>query len=230
VFSTVFGFSADPSVGIIVGSVAAIVGTAGLATPLAAIAIGASVADITFTITDAQEEITGDNFIKDNVFQGNELAYAGVGIAVGFVAPNPVSKGKAAIKTAGKVAKYGEKALDAAKAGTKNMDDVAKNAGKTIDPLTGREVGRFIVDPKGNVMIEPVGGSTVPTGRGGIDTHTLYPNESNYQRLNPTGHIEDSTPHAHGHLEGTGPNMDGQGTSIVSVKVRPEVICSKERR
>ncbi len=55
-----------------------------------------------------------------------------------------------------------------------------KLPGKTIDPATGEEVGRFIVDPKGNTMIEPVGGSTVPAGKGGIDTHTLYSNGSNY--------------------------------------------------
>jgi hypothetical protein len=76
-------------------------------------------------------------------------------------------------------------------------------------------VGRFIVDPKGNVMIEPVGGRTVPAGRGGIDTHTTYPNGSNYQRLNPFGHPPNNpTPHGHGHLPGTGPGMRGQGPSI----------------
>lgn len=56
-------------------------------------------------------------------------------------------------------------------------------------------------------MIEPVGGNTVPAGKGGIDTHTLYPNGSNYQRLNPFGHPSKSTiPHCHGHLMGTGPD------------------------
>ncbi len=85
-------------------------------------------------------------------------------------------------------------------------------SGKTIDPATGQEVGRFVVDPKGNAMIEPVGGSTVPAGRGGVDTHTLYPNGSNYQRLNPLGH--GNNPTAHGHLIGTGPGMKGQGPSI----------------
>lgn len=85
----------------------------------------------------------------------------------------------------------------------------------TIDKNTGAEVGRFIADDKGNVMIEPVGGSTVPAGRGGMDTHTLYPNGSNYQRYNPNGHPPKSTtPHGHGHLQGTGPGMKGQGPSI----------------
>lgn len=85
----------------------------------------------------------------------------------------------------------------------------------TIDKNTGSEVGRFIADDKGNIMIEPVGGSTVPAGRGGMDTHTLYPNGSNYQRYNPNGHPPKSTtPHGHGHRQGTGPGMKGQGPSI----------------
>ncbi|MCE7989395.1 MAG: hypothetical protein DYG89_50225 [Caldilinea sp. CFX5] len=86
--------------------------------------------------------------------------------------------------------------------------------GPTIDERTGEEVGRFIVDPNGNTMIEPVGGKTVAAGRGGVDTHTLYPNDSNYQRLNPLGHPNNPTPHAHGHLPGTGPGMRGQGPSL----------------
>jgi len=91
---------------------------------------------------------------------------------------------------------------------------IGRTPGPTLDPATGRPVGRFIVDPKGNAMIEPVGGSTVAAGPGGVDTHTLYPNGSNYQRLNPQGHRTDPTPHGHGHLEGTGPFKDGQGPSI----------------
>jgi hypothetical protein len=89
-----------------------------------------------------------------------------------------------------------------------------RQPGPTVDPRTGEEVGRFIVDSRGNVMIEPVGGRTVAAGRGGVDTHTLYPNGSNYQRLNPVGHPRNPTPHAHGHLPGTGPGMRGQGPSI----------------
>jgi RHS repeat-associated protein len=91
---------------------------------------------------------------------------------------------------------------------------IGRAPGPTLDPATGRPVGRFVVDPKGNAMIEPVGGSTIPAGPGGVDTHTLYPNGSNYQRLNPQGHATDPTPHGHGHLEGSGPNMKGQGPSI----------------
>jgi hypothetical protein len=90
-----------------------------------------------------------------------------------------------------------------------------RKPGPTVDKNTGHEVGRFIADNKGNVMIEPKGGSTVPAGRGGVDTHTLYPNGSNYQRYNPNGHPRSSsTPHGHGHLQGTGPGMSGQGPSI----------------
>lgn len=89
-----------------------------------------------------------------------------------------------------------------------------KLPGPTVDKATGEEVGRFVVDSKGNTMIEPVGGSTVKAGKGGVDTHTLYPNGSNYQRLNPQGHGNNPTPHGHGHLQGSGPGMKGQGKSI----------------
>jgi RHS repeat-associated protein len=91
-----------------------------------------------------------------------------------------------------------------------------RQVGPTIDSRTGEEVGRFIVDPNGNAMIEPIRGSTVPAGRDGVDTHTTYSNGSNYHRLNPFGHPNNPTPHAHGHLLGPGPNPDikGQGSSI----------------
>lgn len=92
--------------------------------------------------------------------------------------------------------------------------DTLSQNGTIVDRNTGVEVGRFIVDSRGNVMIEPAGGRTVPAGRGGIDTHTTYPNGSNYQRLNPYGHGSNNLPHAHGHLEGIGPGMRGQGQSI----------------
>ena len=86
--------------------------------------------------------------------------------------------------------------------------------GPTVDPLTGQPVGRFIGNQSGPAMIEPVGGRTVSAGRGGVDTHTLYPNGANYQRLNPVGHPNNPTPHAHGHAPGTGPGMRGQGPSL----------------
>jgi hypothetical protein len=89
-----------------------------------------------------------------------------------------------------------------------------RTPGPTIDPVTGQPVGRFIADAKGNVMIEPQGGRTVPGGLGGRDTYTTYPNGSNYQRLNAQGHGGNPTPHGHGHGMGTGPGMAGQGPSL----------------
>jgi len=102
-----------------------------------------------------------------------------------------------------------DKLGDAAKA--------VKRAGGKAGPATdkaGNQIGRFIVDSKGNTMIEPLGGRTVSAGKGGVDTHTLYPNGSNYQRLNPQGHANNPTPHGHGHAPGTGPGMRGQGSSL----------------
>jgi len=91
--------------------------------------------------------------------------------------------------------------------------------GPTIDRTTGSEIGRFVVDPKGNTLIEPTGGSTVGAGRalrGGVrqDTHTTYPNGSTYQRLNASGHPNNPTPHGHGHAQGTGPGQQGQGQAL----------------
>ena len=88
--------------------------------------------------------------------------------------------------------------------------------GPTVDPLTGYEVGAFYVDPNGNAMIMPVGGSMgpFPPGSTSPDTHTFYPNGSNYHRLNPFGHPNNPDPHGHGHLLGTGPFTKGQGPSI----------------
>lgn len=91
---------------------------------------------------------------------------------------------------------------------------LGKKVGPTIDSRTGHEIGRFIVDPKGNVMIEPVGGSTMPSGPRNMSTHTLYPNSSNYQRLDPVGHGPNGVPHAHGHLEGFAYGKKGQGISL----------------
>ncbi len=97
----------------------------------------------------------------------------------------------------------------------KNAPDMrGKAAPPTVDPRTGQPVGRFITDNKGNVLIEPAGGRTVAAGKGGVDTHTLYPNGSNYQRLNPKGHDNNPNPHGHGHQPGTGPGKNGQGPSL----------------
>ncbi|HFO5098760.1 TPA: RHS repeat-associated core domain-containing protein, partial [Escherichia coli] len=87
----------------------------------------------------------------------------------------------------------------------------------TIDPINQQPVGRFIGDSKGNIMVEPVGGRTIPyppSNPGSADTHTLYQNNSNAYRLNPIGHANNSTPHAHAHLPGTGSGMKGQGPSL----------------
>jgi RHS repeat-associated protein len=100
---------------------------------------------------------------------------------------------------------------------TRSSSPAAKGVGKLLGPATdkaGNEIGRIIVDSRGNAMIEPVGGRTVAAGRGSVDTHTLYPNGSNYQRLNPQGHANNATPHGHGHAPGTAPGMRGQGSSL----------------
>ncbi|KOF13596.1 hypothetical protein AC244_30635 [Ensifer adhaerens] len=83
----------------------------------------------------------------------------------------------------------------------------------TTDPRTGLLIQRYIGDTRGNIVFEPLGGSTVP-GRNPVDTHTLYPNGSNYHRMNPQGHPDDPTPHGHGHLMGTGTGRNRQGPSI----------------
>jgi RHS repeat-associated protein len=89
-----------------------------------------------------------------------------------------------------------------------------RGPGETIDPVTGRPVGRFVGTPGGPPMIEPKGGNTIPAGRSGGDTHTTYPNGSNYQRWNPDGHGGKQGPHGHGHGEGGGPGRKGQGPSL----------------
>ena len=132
---------------------------------------------------------------------------------------------KAAIaETAGAGAARAETAVDAIKStpALENKVGISSSAargrqpGVTVDSRTGQEVGRFVSDGRGNVMIEPRGGSTVPAGRNGVDTHTLYPNGSNYQRLNPQGHPNQPipVPHGHGHAPGTGPGRKGQGPSL----------------
>lgn len=86
--------------------------------------------------------------------------------------------------------------------------------GPNIDKATGYEVGRFVADSEGNIMIEPKGGSTVPEYPGSKSTVTRYPNKSNYHRLDPEGHKSYRTPHAHGHKLGTGPGVKLQGPSM----------------
>jgi hypothetical protein len=84
-----------------------------------------------------------------------------------------------------------------------------------VDRNTGCEVGRYLGQENGPPMIERRGGSAglihlinlIP------DTHTYYPNGSNYQRLDPLGHGPGSPPHCDGH-QGSGPGKKGQGPSI----------------
>ena len=106
--------------------------------------------------------------------------------------------------------------------GSPKQPPAPKPPGPTTDPRTGHEVGQFSVDPKGNAMIQPKGGDTVP-GPKPHETHTLYPNKSNYQRLNPLGHKNDPAPHGHGHLPGTGPNKAGQGPSLATLPLQTDV-------
>ncbi|WP_312528968.1 RHS repeat-associated core domain-containing protein, partial [Comamonas sp.] len=96
------------------------------------------------------------------------------------------------------------------------LSPVATNA-CVVDPITKQNVGRFIVDSRGNIIPEPVGGKTIPyplSNPGSPDTHTLYANGSNAYRLNPQGHANNPTPHGHAHLPGTGPSRKGQGPSL----------------
>ena len=96
--------------------------------------------------------------------------------------------------------------------------------GPTIDPRTGVEVNQFIVDPDGNVIIEPVGGHTTgsPDGR---FTQSRYSNGSYYQRYD-AGHpglpSPADGPHGHGYQVGTGSRPNQAGASLdVSGNVVP---------
>ena len=81
-------------------------------------------------------------------------------------------------------------------------------------PVQPPEPGRFIVDPKGNVLIEPKGGMTVGNAKGTFTT-TRYPNGS------PAFEVHEAHPHtkateAHGHWKapGTGPKKEQWGPSL----------------
>lgn len=124
-----------------------------------------------------------------------------------------------------KAMRVGSAGAKTSSAGTKSTKalpqgktSTGKSPGKTVDSRTGEQAQRFINDGKGNTMIEPKGGNTVPGGKNGVDTHTTYSNGSNYQRLNPNGHNSkypsSRDPHGHGHLEGTGPGRTKQGPSL----------------
>jgi RHS repeat-associated protein len=139
-----------------------------------------------------------------------EEAFANLGIAIaemaGLITPEQALGMRVGISN-GKIK---------SKRGKKGKSVKGRKPSPTIDSATNQEVGRFVVDSRGNTMIEPVGGSTVwkPARNGSIDIHTVNPNGSNYQRLNPLGHPNNPKPHGHGHLQGTGPGIKGQGPSI----------------
>jgi hypothetical protein len=89
-------------------------------------------------------------------------------------------------------------------------DYPSNEPGKTTDPLTGEEVGRFISQPDGNTLIEPKGGSTTssPDGRY-VQTH--YPDGTDYQRYDG---VPDN-PHGHGY------NQYGEPIDIYGNPVKP---------
>ncbi len=91
-----------------------------------------------------------------------------------------------------------------------------RQPGPTIDPRTGAEVKQFIVDSQGNVLIEPVGGSTTGSSSGQF-IQTRYPNGSYYQRYD-AGHPglpgAAGGPHGHGYLLGTGSRPNQAGPTI----------------
>ena len=137
--------------------------------------------------------------------QGQGRVVGGALLAVGMALAPGAEAGNLA--KAGEVANAGSKTEEVAGAAAKTL---GKSPGPTVDPATGQQVQRFIVDPKGNTMIEPAGGTTKPWGRGGADTHTTYPNGSPYQRLD----YSHGDPHGHGQLPGTGPGKAGTGPSL----------------
>ena len=120
--------------GLIVGGVALTATGLGAVAGIPLIALG--VADLAFSAADLQEEITGDNFLKDTVFQGNELVYAGVSIGVGIAAPSPGGK----VRAVTKIAKYGDDIVAGAKKITNKYgkkggiehQTVIKNTAKTF--------------------------------------------------------------------------------------------------
>jgi uncharacterized protein RhaS with RHS repeats len=174
-------------------------------------------------VTDAK---TGDHFNRYNYAYNNPYKFkdpdgrAGAGALIPDEVGGGVTRGSSRY---GAVLERGVdgRAVQPSIAETRAALQAAREArglqgppGPAVDKATGQTVGRIVVDSKGNAMIEPAGGKTVPTGKGGVDTHTLSPNGSNYQRLNPQGHGNNPTPHGHGHLPGSGPGKAGQGPSI----------------
>jgi len=70
----------------------------------------------------------------------------------------------------------------------------------------------MVRSPNGWVPLYAPPGGSAGMVRG--DVHSYYPNNSNAMRINPNGHPNNPTPHAHLHLPGTGPFTRGQGPSL----------------
>jgi RHS repeat-associated protein len=170
------------------------------------------------TIIDVLKGVLIPGYDLYRVFQNPtatwvDWAEAIASTAVSLIPPAKLMSLAVKLYKTAKRARSGQKAL-ALVDKTIDQAKVAELRKLPIKDRAGNDIGRFIADTRGNVMLEPAGGKTVSAGRSGIDTHTLYPNGSNYQRLNPRGHGPNGTPHAHGHAPGTGPGMRGQGPSL----------------
>jgi hypothetical protein len=117
-------------------------------------AIAACAADITFAVADIQEDTTGKNFLKDSVFQGNEAAYLGVELGVGFLAPGPGGEVRAGAKIATNLAEHTDDLADGIRAAEKvvahadEAADLGKSATKTID-----NASTIAKDSKGNQLL-----------------------------------------------------------------------------
>ena len=86
-------------------------------------------------------------------------------------------------------------------------------------PATQEPAGRYIVDPRGNVLREPVGGKTVGNPAGTF-VETRFPNGSPYQQLHgPHGHCP--RPHGHGFRPGGGVNQRGPSLDPLGRQVPP---------
>jgi RHS repeat-associated protein len=173
--------------------------------PLVVAAVSASYVDseaasTAYDVYDAAKTLTDRN-----------ASTGATAMAVGAVIHGTMTVGPGSVW-----AKGGKEVSEHASDGMKAANS-AEARGKLTGPTTdkaGNQIGRIVVNPKGNAMLDPVGGKTVPAGPESRDTHTLYPNGSNDQRLNPQVHGNNPTPCGHSHAPGSGPGMKGQGPSL----------------
>ena len=153
------------------------------------------------------------------------------------VAGMALQEGTAIVKGAenlAEVAKAGQKAaqgLKAAEHAEHAATDVLKAKGKVVkalppksepkallpgrpEPKKPPQAGRFVVDEKGNVLIEPKFGSTVGNPQGTF-VETRYPNGSPaYQLHEAHPKTRAKEPHGH-HMEpGSGPGRGNEGPSL----------------